>query len=332
MRIVITGANGFVGASLCRYFSLRGHEILATGRQFHPNPSLLKFADYFRCDITNAFNFFNADMCIHAAGLASEHEKKELLNRVNITGTQNILNASYNCKAFVYISSSSVYDFKEFAAKETDSLLTNRLSNYGRSKLKAEEVIVNTHDNISHKLILRPRAIYGIGDRILLPQIFKLVKGKSILCPVTASVKTSITNVLNIANAIDLFIQQKEKPPVQTYNICDNEIYHLRNLIMNILQSFYSNKLQPFYFSKNVIKTLIKINSILHVTKQLGPLSGKAMTQNCILDTSKIRDQLNFRGIYNFDNSIEALKSWINNMGGPSGYLQHLTDVPWLNQ
>ena len=52
MKIGITGANGFVGAALCRYFYKKGHEIIAIGSRENPSQHLLKIAKYIQADIT----------------------------------------------------------------------------------------------------------------------------------------------------------------------------------------------------------------------------------------------------------------------------------------
>ena len=62
MKIVITGAIGFVGASLCRYFSKQGHEVIATGRQQDPNAKLLTYATYLPFNIIKPIEYFNAGL------------------------------------------------------------------------------------------------------------------------------------------------------------------------------------------------------------------------------------------------------------------------------
>ncbi len=50
MKVLITGATGFVGAHLVRYFSAMGFEIIALGRSLKPPKNLLKLASYISFD------------------------------------------------------------------------------------------------------------------------------------------------------------------------------------------------------------------------------------------------------------------------------------------
>src|SRR5665213_1409954 len=128
MTIVITGANGFAGAALCRYFYALGHEIIATGRQLTPHPALLSYAKYVPGDITKPIEEFKADACIHVAGLASDNSDYGSLFLTNVTGTKNVIDAAKNCRTLIFISSSSVYNFCEKPAVEADAVLNAPIS------------------------------------------------------------------------------------------------------------------------------------------------------------------------------------------------------------
>ena len=97
MKILITGANGFIGSYLAHFFLKKGHEVIATSRQFHPSTlALLSKATIFNLDVldTEQLNGLsvNADLVIHAA-TANDIVSKNALKGIELSaiGTKNIL-------------------------------------------------------------------------------------------------------------------------------------------------------------------------------------------------------------------------------------------------
>jgi len=325
MKIVITGANGFVGASLCRYFSKQGHEVIATGRQQDPNAKLLTYATYIPFNIIKPIEYFNADVCIHAAGLATDQVDYDNLFLNNVVGTANVLEASKNCKLFIFISSSSVYNFTNKPAVEPDADLSAHLSDYGRTKLMAEELVKNNIPLTQQRLVLRPRAIYGIGDRHLLSRLLKLVRWQTIFYPADNKLQTSATHINNIAYAIELFFSQKDKPELQVFNIADDEIYSFKDITLKIVNAVEGRHLKVVDVSTKVLKSLAYISP-----KRVSPLALKTLTQNSVLDLSSIRENLNYKPLYDFGGSFEEIGEWVRNMGGKKVYLNNLDNAPWI--
>lgn len=325
MKIVITGANGFVGAALCRYFYNHGCQVIATGRQIAPHDKLLAYATYIPCDITKPIADFNADVCIHAAGLATDKATYDSLFLSNVTGTKNVLQASKNCRHFIFISSSSVYDFTDKPATEADANLNTHLSDYGRTKLMAEELVTQDIPADQQRLILRPRAVYGIGDKHLLSRLLKLIRFKTIFYPANNELKTSATNVDNIAYAIELFFSQQNKPLLQVFNIADDEIYLLKDITIKILNAAMGHSLSTVDIPVQAIKALAYINP-----KKVSPLALKTLTQNSVLDLDNIKKGLGYKPLYNFDDSFAEIGEWVRNMGGKKAYLDNLKNAPWI--
>jgi nucleoside-diphosphate-sugar epimerase len=330
MKILITGANGFVGAALCRYFYKLGHQVIATGRQPRPHPGLLACATYLQADISNPIPPFNADACIHAAGLASDTANYNELFLNNVTGTANVLKAAKNCAFFIFISSSSVYNFSGKPVSEEDSAQSVPISDYGKTKLLAEELVQAHIPTNQRRLILRPRAIYGIGDRILLPRLLKLIKRQTIFCPVNKATLTSATHVDNLAFAIDLFFKQADKPALQLFNIADAPVYKLRDMVLKSLYAVGGENLRKVDVPHSIIKLLAAINSKLHFSGQLSPVVLEALLKNTVLNISPIQATLGYKPLYTFDDSCKQIGDWVNRIGGEKVYLQSLTDAPWM--
>ena len=136
MKILLTGANGFLGKTIRSV--LNTNDIITLSR----SNSILNY------DLSNSTPLIDThiDLVIHAAGKAHSNpiSNDEILNFhiTNVIGTKNLLNALEDNppSQFVFISSVSVYGLtKGENIKESTPLLAK--DPYGKSKIEAEEVV-----------------------------------------------------------------------------------------------------------------------------------------------------------------------------------------------
>ncbi|MEO8759620.1 MAG: NAD(P)-dependent oxidoreductase [Bacteroidia bacterium] len=324
MRIIITGATGSLGAFLTRYYSKKGHDVIACGRDERPHPNLLNYATYLKKDISKPFLFPEADICIHTAALSDDKATANQLYKPNVLGTKYTAEASIACKKFIQISSSSVYlpskkpITEEMAGKQNNKLL----SPYGMSKLMAEEMLMETTKHNSC-FILRPRAFYGAGDKVILPRILKLVKNGIFNRPGKMQISVSLTHYENIAKAIDVCIDSSKKG-IHIYNVADEETYIFVDVIRKIIKEMYADKVKEKEIGIWILKLLaaFKINGIT-------PLLVRSFTQDMVLDISKIKSELNYRTAVNFDSKLPELSEWVKNIGGVEALKTGNRDYAW---
>lgn len=138
MKILISGASGFLGTFFVNYFSSLMINVVTIGRSNTCN--ILK-------DITKEFEINDiCDLFIHAAGKAhlSPRTKEEIMDFYisNVIGTKNLLNGLKNAvpKQFVYISSVSVYGL-DYGTEINESSPLLAQDPYGKSKIDAEEIV-----------------------------------------------------------------------------------------------------------------------------------------------------------------------------------------------
>ncbi|NPA94349.1 MAG: NAD-dependent epimerase/dehydratase family protein, partial [Thermodesulfobacteria bacterium] len=128
-----------------------------------------------------------ADAVIHCAGLVKASRPEEFF-LVNRDGTEKLIEAvameNPSCP-FVLISS--------LAARHPE------VSPYGRSKFEAEQAVAQLHKG--PWTILRPPAVYGPGDKEILP-LFKAMERGVALIPAPSSNRFSLLHVLDLAEAV----------------------------------------------------------------------------------------------------------------------------------
>ncbi len=304
MKIVITGADEFAGASFCRYFQALNHEIIAVGARENPHPVLKGYADYIQTDILKPIKAFDADICIHAAGLISDTGDYESLILSNVEGTLNVVEAAKKCKYIIHISSSSVYEFTAVPAKETDACVDADLSNYGETKLLAEEIMNFEIPAYQKRLVLRPRGIYGKDNPIDISGFLNRVYGALFFCPIKKNILTSLTHVDNIAYAIKLFLEQANAPALQIFNIADNQPYHLRTLMIDILSAATRKKLKVIQVPVIRLRLFVILKTKLNHFKKTSPIAVHYFKKSSVLDISKIKQELNYKPSWHFYKEI----------------------------
>lgn len=178
MKVLLTGATGFVGSHVARELVGQGHEVFAIVRPESKHEFLkelgvnLVFGELDKPRVVD-IQLPQIDGVIHLAGLIKALRREDFY-RTNVEGTRNLLNLlkNQNLKSFVFVSSIS--------ARGPNRFLDHRegvgpVSHYGRSKKGAEELVVQNRDQYPI-VIFRPPVIYGPGDRETL-SLFKMFKG-----------------------------------------------------------------------------------------------------------------------------------------------------------
>ena len=332
MKVIITGATGFVGAHLTRYFSELGHDVLAIGRASKPPKRLLNFAEYKAVNWLGKMPILDGDVVIHAAALASDSATYRDLYAANVEGTRHLLAATEGVKNFIMISSSSVYAYRDNKIKvESDAGKDfDFLTDYGKTKWLSEQVLLETKNPNQRRFIVRPRAIYGVGDRVILPRLLSMVKGNNFMMIGKMDKQTSQTNVNQISELINYFI----------CDLINSELIKEQSLIVNLADKY------PYEMGKNIHQLLclltdkqlnkrelpisiLKLIAQLKLSKKITKFLIDAVTYDCVLDLSYLQTFYEIPNELNLQNESIHLKNWLKTLGNTEGYLKNVEAAPW---
>jgi nucleoside-diphosphate-sugar epimerase len=305
MKILVTGASGFIGGYVAMELAkIPGNQIIATGRSATNRFKDFRTIEYQKLDLTGNLPELLCDVCVHSAGLADDKSTHQQLEQANVLATSNLIRALKNCKCIVYISSASVYDFTDGKPKsEEDASLTNSISDYGRSKLMGEEVV--RQSGIPSIYVLRPRAVYGPGDRVLMPRILKLVgKRRTVLLGPVQSI-SSMTHVHNLYEAIGKCINRAQFG-VCIYNIADKETYRLKDVFAEISFLKYNHR-NFFHVPMFVVNAVIATTKLLSIKSVLTRQSVNYLNQDSVLRIGKAIQELGYSPELDFFNSKDSL-------------------------
>jgi dTDP-4-dehydrorhamnose reductase len=150
MKILITGANGFLGYYLAEQLLDKKFSVIATGKGECRLPLThdqnfqylsMDFTDPF--SIHDVFENIKPDVVIHAGAMSKPDEcetNQMLAYLVNVEGTVQLLINSADSKSFfIYLSTDFVFDGMRGMYREGD--IPNPVNYYGRTKLEAEDAV-----------------------------------------------------------------------------------------------------------------------------------------------------------------------------------------------
>jgi nucleoside-diphosphate-sugar epimerase len=225
MRLAVTGASGFCGAAVARLAAGAGHEVVCLGRR--PGP----VGGYRGWDAGAGAppDLAGIDAVVHLAAAVGDprpgRRTEAAFHAVNVDGTARLLDAA-NGRKVVWVSSASVYRPGPYPAPVAEEHPTGGQRNaYGRTKAAGERLAL-----AADAVVLRPRAVYGSGDRHLLPRLRRVVRAGRAWLPGT-DVTMSLTAVENLAAACLAALEW----PAGAYNIADIRPYRRDEVFMQVL-------------------------------------------------------------------------------------------------
>lgn len=244
-RALVTGATGGLGLTLTQTLLDDGYAVRATGRSPTAISRLRKSgAETIAGDL---FDLCPDDLCrdidvvFHAAALSSPWGPDADFQRTNVDLTRDLVGAAQKSGvgSFVFVSSPSVYArWTDQAGLTEDTPWPRRpLNAYCRTKGEAERLVLAADTPGFRTVAIRPRAIIGPDDAVLLPRILRLVKRGRF--PVFRNGRTlvELTDVRDAARAIRLADVHREGAGGQAVNITGGAALPVRVLVHRLGQA-----------------------------------------------------------------------------------------------
>ena len=232
MKILVTGASGFLGGRLCEELANQKLDYVPVYRKNQPKIQHSLFIHSLNAQTDWSNNFTNVDYVIHCAARVHvmnelESDPLALFREVNVDGTLNLARqaAANGVKRFIFISSIKV---------NGNSTLLNEpfrpedkaepQDPYGISKAEAEYGLREIEkDTEMEVVIIRPPLVYGPGVKANFAAIMKLT---SLGIPLPfGSITKNKRSMVYIDNLVDLIITCVFHPKAagETFLVSDND-------------------------------------------------------------------------------------------------------------
>ncbi|MCF8253745.1 MAG: NAD-dependent epimerase/dehydratase family protein [Bacteroidia bacterium] len=322
MRILLTGATGFLGYRTLEKLVTLDYitSIVATGRNLLQYRKIESSKVNYKLGNLEDEHFVNSlvegiDIIINTVSLSSPWGKASDFFLANIQTQSNLIRASKinGVKKIIYISSPSVYfdGTNKILLKESDALPTKFINEYAKTKREAEIMLEQASIPF---VILRPRALIGRGDSIIMPRLIKAYDEGKLKIIGNGDNVVDLTSVENVVEAIILSLNAKEVALNQIYNITNDEpvsLWKSIESVLNALEKPLSKSKIPYkiaYYFARFLEIKAKLNNNKEPT--LTAYSVGTLGLSFTLDITKAKELLGYRPITTTQQSIDEFVKW----------------------
>ncbi|OQA92326.1 MAG: 3 beta-hydroxysteroid dehydrogenase/Delta 5--_4-isomerase [Elusimicrobia bacterium ADurb.Bin231] len=235
MKILITGATGFIGRNAALRLLREGHIISVLVRNAS-KASFLKSAgaqlickDITDKNLSDNIGMRDFDVIIHCAGLVQNCNYNKLYS-VNVKGSENIcrLALELGVKKLIYTSSVSVISGNDKPSL-TDDLPYKASNLYGKSKMEAEKIVVGYRQKGLRIAILRPSMVYGENEPHLTNLLLTLMKYRLMPMPGNGAAKWHLVYIKNLVEVYSAAVKNDAYLD-GTFLVADEEVLTVKEI------------------------------------------------------------------------------------------------------
>ena len=295
MKILITGASGFIGSFIVEEALRRGFETWAAVRKSSSKAFLqderinfieLDFSS--ETQMTEQLRGLQFDYIVHAAGVTKCLNKADF-HRINTEGTQHLVHVlmalQMRITRFVYISSLSIMGAIREQQPYTEILESDEArpnTAYGRSKLETEQWLDTVED--FPYVILRPTGVYGPRER----DYFMMAKSIQSHTDFAVGYKQQDITFVYVTDVVQaVFLACEKGVTGRKYFLSDGEVYQ-SSTFSNLIRKELGN---PWWIRITAPIWVLRI--VTFVGEYIGHLTGKVTALNN--DKYNIMRQRNWR-------------------------------------
>ena len=323
LKLLVTGASGFIGSFIVEEGLARGYEVWAAVRKSSSREFLTDGRIHFvELDLlseerlTEQLRGHRFDFVVHAAGLTKSLKDSDFY-RVNTLGTQNLTNVIKNLqmplRRFIYLSSLSIFGpireeqpYTEIT--ETDTPRPN--TDYGRSKLLAEEYL--QREASFPYVILRPTGVYGPREKDYF-MMAKSIKGHVDFAVGFKRQDITFVYVKDVVQAVFLAFERGESG--RKYFLSDGQVYQ-SSAFSDLIRKELGN---PWCLRLTAPVWLLRV--VTACGDSIGKLTGKISAlnndkyhilrqRNWRCDISPATEELGYQPEYPLERGVRETIAW----------------------
>jgi nucleoside-diphosphate-sugar epimerase len=310
-RILVTGASGFVGGSLCTEAIRRGHEVRAAMRTAGYARSGAETAIVRQIDVQTDWiaALQDVEVVIHLA--ARVHVMKDTsanplteFRKVNVQGTENLVRqaARAGVRRLVYVSSIKVNGEETSGLRRySEQDAPSPQDPYGVSKWEAEQALHRVAQETGLEVVIvRPPLVYGPGVK---GNFISLLSAVNRGVPLPLAGADNARSLVYVGNLVDALIACATHPAAagRTYLVSDGTPVSTATLVEKIAEAL-SCRSRSFYFPPVLIRA---VAALMGRSAQIDRLFGSLR-----VDDEKIRRELGWVPPYTLEQGLQATADW----------------------
>ncbi len=305
MRVLVTGASGFVGTALCRELLARGHTVRAAVRRLIPPGTVPpQLHQILVPDIAAEFDrralVDGVGTVVHLAAIAHRSNQIEgELRRVNCDAAVRLAQAAAG-RRFVFLSSVKVHGEDSGSGTYAEDDALNPQDSYGRSKLEAELALNETAArNGIGLVIIRPPLVYGPEVKASFLRLLGRVDSG---LPLPFASVRNRRSLIYVGNLVDAIARFAEHPAARgPFLVSDEESVSTPELVSRIARAL-----------ERPARLLPAPPALLRAA---GMIAGRRdevrrLTGNLAIDSFRARRLLDWRPPYTLDAGLAETARW----------------------
>ena len=311
MRILVTGASGFVGTALCRELLARGHTVRAAVRRLVP-PSAVpsQLHQILVPDIAAEFDrgalVDGVGTVVHLAAIAHRSNLDDgELRRVNRDAAVRLAEAAAgSVRRFIFLSSVKVHGEDSGSGTYAEDGTLDPQDSYGRSKLEAERALTETAARSGIELVIvRPPLVYGPEVKA---NFLRLLGWIDSGLPLPFASVRNRRSLIYVGNLVDAIARLAEHPAARgPFLVGDSESVSTPELVSRI--------------ARVLGKPARLLPAPLALLRVAGIIAGRRdeirrLTGNLAIESLRARRLLDWRPPYTLDAGLAQTARWFRSV------------------
>ena len=322
-RILVTGASGFIGSHIAQRLRAMGHEVLATGRdvsrlnELEASDITTRACDLAHDDLSSLIA--GSEFVVHSAALSSPWGRREAFVAANVDATQRLLDAAQQAgvRRFVHMSSPSIYFqlHDQYDTPEAFRPPQHWINAYAETKWLGEERVRAAAVQGLPSIVLRPRAVFGEGDRAIFPRLLMLAQRGWFPQIGGGNAMIDVTYVANVVAAVEAALQSNAPADGRAFNITNGEPMSVNDLLAQLFRAV-DLQVRMIPLPRGLAVALGHVSEKWALARpgqpepRLSRYGVGVLGYSQTLDISAAREQLGYRPVVSVAEGIERFASW----------------------
>ncbi|WP_296250464.1 NAD-dependent epimerase/dehydratase family protein [Pseudomonas sp. UBA4194] len=244
MKILVTGASGFIGGRFARFALEQGLQVRVNGRRSEGVEHLVRRgAQFVQGDLLDADLAkrlcIGVDAVVHCAGAVGTWGTREHFHQGNVQVTENIVEACLKeqVRRLVHLSTPSIYfDGRDHLGIKEAEVPKRLRGHYAQTKYIAEQKVFGAAEFGLETIALRPRFVTGAGDVSLFPRLLNMQRKQRLAIVGDGLNKVDFTSVQNLNQALFSALQADDSALYKAYNISNGAPIPLWDVINYVMR------------------------------------------------------------------------------------------------